>query len=1778
MKQFLPYISIMEKYYALGLVKIFNVKKIAAFVSAVVMSAVITADAFKSEAYDYFNDGYGYGYGYGTEPFNDAAISDTHIEDGNSLSRAMNEAIAANEEPAEEGMPVCIHDAVVDRMSNTVTVDYSSITGATIVVALYDDECTQMLTSGKAEIEYNESGTVAVAMDSLPQYFYLKAYAVSNVSAEPLSRVYENHYYTQVWQEFFSKTVNDFDPAQVINIDNDPTKNFAALYADTANIMSDGTHNIVVSSDYDNMIFVIENPDEKITGLTAGQKAVIWGTVGEFIITRVSRIDISDDGYYATIYGEKLAPEDVFEHLNYDMSTEGQDFTYETYENEIVSVDIPDEDLAEIERQIEAYQAQEAQEADPSQTMFFSSRAAKPEIEITLGRKKYTIKLKDGGSVEDDGSDGKKRKFDVVKVEADRLSFQFGISGAYKNNDVDGVVIDTQGSMSGTLVIDPDFRVQYFLTSKIAEAKLITNININLHYDAKGSVDFTAKLFDLPSMSIDGFGLINVNGGPVKYHAYAGGEVNLYRNYNLVITLGAYKKKSEDAITISDYNIQNCTKSNLKIDIIVKGGIIFNPSVSITKSKDFASLGLVIEGDVVLHFEGEIDPDGEPLSEYHSCSSCMSFTAHIEGTLTGTCKLLGKEKELELLTIEFKNFVECYWSNKNNNLYRDGLCPYKTRSKVTFKVQTARRDAQGDKGEFLSNYEGATINYTGKKTGTTNKTDKQGQVVEHLEKGTYTYTVKDKNGLRMKTAYVSDTELDYEKYYHKLTVGEGNSYEKIKVVNNPYSKPNNVKRSVVNNANAKTSYEYSNYSMRSYSAPRAAEGVIPADINDMAVVIHVGGDGEKIKQFESCNRNYGAVTENGDLYMWGNNSNGQLGNGTTESSSEPVFVMGNVSRLYLFRYTAAAVTKDGKLYSWGSKPVVNLEENDVNERIQVEICLTPEIVPIPGKVISVSLSGECSAAVTDDGSVYMWGRIPFVDENVKEKLYYNYTTGEELLYMGISDTYYSEPTRIDIGSNFKYVYSDGYARSNETVLALVTETGEVYGCSYQYYYYLDNTWPKSFTRVLDNIENVETIYFSVDLSNNSFIITKDGRMYCMKETVPENNELIMSDVASCAYTGTGGMVLTKDGKILWWDAGDYSEGNIQTYNYVDNPIAITGHLSPVVSKIGILTADGKLYVTYGGYDEKPEQIVITKKNPEEAVPASYSLPARDMQYYGFYAGAQQETKSFSGLIPNAVYNFYVMKDREADNQYSADNLLYIEQKTSDAGGNLTFVYTPTMTAADTDAFVETAERIDFTGSDFYAYNIEYDGEEHFVETSVFLNGEELQIGRDYALCGNYSVTEPGTYELIFLGQGRYKGAASLTFEVYTGSYVPEPTPDEPLKSVTINGTPITVSKNMTYEIPYSDWNGGNNFTVNAEAGDGYTATVEPSSFTANSADFVQTVTITVSDGITSDIYILTVTTAGCNHNYGSYLSDGNGHWRECLECGNEEHGAHDSSRSEVTVPPTEYSEGLRTYYCSVCGYAVRTENIPATGGNNDFSYNPAPVVTPVITGEKREPFIKNDSSIKGWDAISEVLNDAEDGSAVHIDMNGTDELPKKALTKIKGKDVDLILDMGKGIVWTVNGYSVTKPKKTDMGVNKNSRKIPAEVINSIDGKKYAVQLSLDNKNNFGFTAVMAIDLDTKYNGLYANLFYYDTKAKELVFADCDLIEEGKADIKFMLGSNYAVIISEEPLGEYEDVSSAAGILQRMEQSVMETVAYPLCILVIIIGGIAIIAVKKKNSD
>ena len=61
--------------------------------------------------------------------------------------------------------------------------------------------------------------------------------------------------------------------------------------------------------------------------------------------------------------------------------------------------------------------------------------------------------------------------------------------------------------------------------------------------------------------------------------------------------------------------------------------------------------------------------------------------------------------------------------------------------------------------------------------------------------------------------------------------------------------------------------------------------------------------------------------------------------------------------------------------------------------------------------------------------------------------------------------------------------------------------------------------------------------------------------------------------------------------------------------------------------------------------------------------------------------------------------------------------------------------------------------------------------------------------------------------------------------------------------------------------------------------------------------------------------------------------DENGHWNPCLRAGCEAHlntEAHTFDSGVITTEPTEKTEGVRTYTCTVCGYE-KTESVPKLG-------------------------------------------------------------------------------------------------------------------------------------------------------------------------------------------------------------------------------------------------------
>ena len=126
-----------------------------------------------------------------------------------------------------------------------------------------------------------------------------------------------------------------------------------------------------------------------------------------------------------------------------------------------------------------------------------------------------------------------------------------------------------------------------------------------------------------------------------------------------------------------------------------------------------------------------------------------------------------------------------------------------------------------------------------------------------------------------------------------------------------------------------------------------------------------------------------AITNDGSLYTWGNNRSGQLGDGSTKNYDYPIKIMDNVTAVSLGYEHSAAITTDGSLYMWGNNSSGALGVGRLWEK---ESMLTPlggydgfdetMCSTVPMKVMdnvkSVSLGDSRSAAITNDGSLYVW--------------------------------------------------------------------------------------------------------------------------------------------------------------------------------------------------------------------------------------------------------------------------------------------------------------------------------------------------------------------------------------------------------------------------------------------------------------------------------------------------------------------------------------------------------------------------------------------------------------------------------------------------------------------------------------------------------------------------------------------------------------------------------------------------------------------------------------
>ena len=137
--------------------------------------------------------------------------------------------------------------------------------------------------------------------------------------------------------------------------------------------------------------------------------------------------------------------------------------------------------------------------------------------------------------------------------------------------------------------------------------------------------------------------------------------------------------------------------------------------------------------------------------------------------------------------------------------------------------------------------------------------------------------------------------------------------------------------------------------------------LFPIHIMDDVAYVSAGGRGSR-------SDNVGhvlAIRTDGSLWAWGRNTQGQLGDGTTEGRLRPVMIMEDVIAVSAGASHTMAIRTDGSLWGWGSNNAGKLGDGTYENRSSP--------VHIMDDVVAVSAGYRHTLAIDINGTVWAWG-------------------------------------------------------------------------------------------------------------------------------------------------------------------------------------------------------------------------------------------------------------------------------------------------------------------------------------------------------------------------------------------------------------------------------------------------------------------------------------------------------------------------------------------------------------------------------------------------------------------------------------------------------------------------------------------------------------------------------------------------------------------------------------------------------------------------------------
>ena len=128
-------------------------------------------------------------------------------------------------------------------------------------------------------------------------------------------------------------------------------------------------------------------------------------------------------------------------------------------------------------------------------------------------------------------------------------------------------------------------------------------------------------------------------------------------------------------------------------------------------------------------------------------------------------------------------------------------------------------------------------------------------------------------------------------------------------------------------------------------------------------------EGSKFKNGSAGSYHSLAVDNLGDLYAWGSNSRGQLGDGTTTQKTLPVLIMSGTKfkSINAGEDYSLGIDESGNLYGWGANWSGQLGDGtEINK-------LTPTLIASGIRFKDISAGSSHSLGIDEHNNLYAWG-------------------------------------------------------------------------------------------------------------------------------------------------------------------------------------------------------------------------------------------------------------------------------------------------------------------------------------------------------------------------------------------------------------------------------------------------------------------------------------------------------------------------------------------------------------------------------------------------------------------------------------------------------------------------------------------------------------------------------------------------------------------------------------------------------------------------------------